>query len=218
VADQLAAVRKRFWHDLADGWHEVRRVRWLTAGFLGFALGNVGIGMYLVLGPLVAREHLGGAAAWGVILTAGAIGGVVGGLFAYRFRPQRPVAMAFGVWSLGIAPVLALVPPLPVVAIMGANALFSAAVILGNTLWETSMQREVRPDRLARVGSIDWMLSLCLMPAGQALAGPLTGPLGVRGTLLLAAALMCLPNLAVVAFVREVREVRRPEAPDAVPA
>ena len=218
VADRLAAARKRFLHDLADGWHEVRRVRWLTAGFLGFALGNVGIGMYLVLGPLVAREHLGGAAAWGVILTAGAIGGVVGGLFAYRFRPQRPVATAFGVWSLGIAPVLALVPPLPVVAIMGANALFSAAVILGNTLWETSMQREVRPDRLARVGSIDWMLSLCLMPAGQALAGPLTGQLGVRGTLLLAAALMCLPNLAVVAFVRDVREVRAPEAPDPVPA
>jgi MFS family permease len=218
VADRLAAARKRFLHDLADGWHEVRRVRWLTAGFLGFALGNVGIGMYLVLGPLVAREHLGGAAAWGVILTAGAIGGVVGGLFAYRFRPQRPVATAFGVWSLGIAPVLALIPPLPVVAIMGANALFSAAVILGNTLWETSMQREVRPDRLARVGSIDWMLSLCLMPAGQALAGPLTGQLGVRGTLLLAAALMCLPNLAVVAFVRDVREVRAPEAPDPVPA
>jgi len=218
VADQVAAAGKRFWHDLADGWHEVRRVRWLTAGFLGFALGNLGIGMYLVLGPLVAREHLGGAAAWGVILTAGAIGGVVGGLFAYRFRPQRPVAMAFGVWSLGIAPVLALIPPLPVVAIMGANALFSAAVIVGNTLWETSMQREVKPDRLARVGSIDWMLSLCLMPAGQALAGPLTGPLGVRGTLVLAAALMCLPNLAVVAFVREVREVRRPEAPDPVPA
>jgi MFS family permease len=218
VADRLAAVRKRFLHDLADGWREVRRVRWLTAGFLGFALGNVGIGMYLVLGPLVAREHLGGAAAWGVILTAGAIGGVVGGLFAYRFRPQRPVAMAFGVWSLGIAPVLALIPPLPLVAIMGANALFSAAVIVGNTLWETSMQREVRPDRLARVGSIDWMLSLCLMPAGQTLAGPLTGPLGVRGTLALAAALMFLPNLAVVAFVRDVREVRRPEAPDPVPA
>jgi len=210
VNDYVAAARKRFWHDLADGWREVRRVRWLTAGFLGFALGNVGIGMYFVLGPLVAREHLGGAAAWGLILTAGAIGGVVGGLLAYRFRPQRPVATAFGVWSVGAAPVLALVPPLPVVLIMAANGLFTASVIVGNTLWETSMQREVRPERLARVGSIDWMLSLCLMPAGQAAAGPLSELLGVRGTLFLAAALMCIPNLLVVALVREVREVRRP--------
>jgi MFS family permease len=217
VNDYVAAARKRFWHDLADGWREVRRVRWLTAGFLGFALGNVGIGMYFVLGPLVAREHLGGAAAWGLILTAGAIGGVVGGLLAYRFRPQRPVATAFGVWSLGIAPALALIPPLPVVAIMVANGLFTASVIVGNTLWETSLQREVQPERLARVGSIDWMLSLCLMPAGQALAGPISEALGVRGTLLLAGALMCVPNLLVVALVREVREVRRPEAPETAP-
>jgi MFS family permease len=218
VDDQFAAARKRFWHDLADGWHEVRRIRWLTAGFLGFALGNVGIGMYFVLGPLVAREHLGGAAAWGAILTAGAIGGVVGGLLAYRFRPKRPVATAFGVWSLGIAPTLALIPPLPVAAIMVANGLFTASVIVGNTLWETSLQREVRPERLARVGSIDWMLSLCLMPAGQALAGPISASVGVRGTLLLAGGLMCVPNLLVVAFVREVRQVRRPEAPDPAPA
>ena len=53
------------------------------------------------------------------------------------------------------------------------------------------------------------------MPAGQALAGPLSGPLGIRGTLLLAAALMSVPNLCVLAFVREVREVRRREAADA---
>jgi len=218
VEEQVRAVAQRFWRDLAEGWEEVRRVRWLTAGFLGFALGNVGIGMFFVLGPLVARQHLGGAGPWGLILTAGAIGGFVGGLFAYRFRPRHPVAVAFGIWSVGAAPVLALVPPLPVVVIMAANAVFTASVITGNTLWETAMQREVRPDRLARVGAIDWLLSLCLMPAGQALAGPVSAGLGVRGTLLVAAALMCVPNLLVVAFVREVRQVRRPETPSTAPA
>ena len=218
VADRLTAARKRFWHDLTDGWREVRRLRWLTAGFLGFALGNVGIGMYFVLGPLVAREHLGGAAAWGLILTAGAIGGVAGGLVAYRVRPERPVATAFAIWSVGAVPTLALVPPLPVVAIMAANGVFTASVIVGNTLWETSMQRAVRPERLARVGSIDWLLSLCLMPAGQALAGPLSTSIGVRGTLVIAAALMCVPNLLVIALVREVRQVRRPDAPEPAPA
>src|SRR5881392_2420388 len=80
---------QRFWHDVADGWREVRRHRWLTAGFLGFALGNVGIGLYLVLGPLGSRQHLGGAQAWGLILSAGAIGGVVGGLVGYRIRPRH---------------------------------------------------------------------------------------------------------------------------------
>ena len=35
-----------------------------------------------VLGPLVAEDELGGAAAWGAIVTAGGIGGAVGGVVA----------------------------------------------------------------------------------------------------------------------------------------
>jgi Transmembrane secretion effector len=200
---------QRFWRHLAEGWQEVRRHRSLTSGFLGFALANVGIGMYVVLGPLVAREHLGGAQAWGLILTSGAVGGVLGGFLVYRFRPRHPVAAAFAVWTVGVAPVLALVPPLPVAVIMATSAAFSVSLIVGNTLWETALQQEVRPDRLARVGSIDWLLSLCLMPAGQALAGPLSVALGVRATLVVAAALMTVPNLCVLAFVREVRQLQR---------
>jgi MFS family permease len=214
VEAHVRPAAQRFWHDVAEGWHEVRRMRWLTAGFLGFALGNVGIGLYLVLGPVVARAHLGGAPAWGLILTAGAVGGVVGGLVAYRVRPQHPVAAAFGIWAVGALPAFALVPPLPVGVIMVASAIFSGSVIIGNALWETAMQQEVRPDRLARVGSIDWLLSLCLMPAGQGLAGPIAGGLGVRGALLLAGALISVPNLCVLAFVRDVRLVRREEAPE----
>jgi MFS family permease len=209
VRHRVQPVAQRFLLDLADGWREVRRHRWLTAGFLGFALGNVGIGMYFVLGPLVAREHLGGAQAWGLILTAGAVGGVLGGMVAYTVRPRHPVAAAFAIWAFGAMPTLALVPPLPTAAIMVASAILSVSVLVGNTLWETALQQEVRPERLARVGSIDWLLSLCLMPAGQALAGPLTTPLGVRGTLLLAVGLMTVPNLCVLAFVREVRTLRR---------
>jgi MFS family permease len=204
---------QRFWHDLRDGWREVRRHRWLTGGFLGFALGNAGIGMYFVLGPLVAREDLGGAQAWGLILGAGAVGGVLGGLLAYRVRPRRPVATAFAVWCLGALPPLALVKPFPLAAIMVASGILSCSVLLGNALWETAMQQEIRPDRLARVVSFDLLLSLCLMPAGQALAGPLAATLGIRWTLILAGAFMCVPNVLVLAFVREVRRLRRREEP-----
>jgi MFS family permease len=214
VEAHLRPVAQRFWRDVAEGWHEVRRHRWLTAGFLGFALGNVGIGIYFVLGPVVSRNHLGGAQAWGLILTAGAVGGVLGGFVAYRIRPRHPVAAAFAIWATGSLLPFALVPPLPVEAIMVTSAILSGSILVGNTLWETAMQQEVRRDRLARVGSIDWLLSLCLMPAGQALAGPLSDAIGVRGTLVLAGALMIVPNLSVLAFVREVRSVRRVDAPE----
>jgi len=52
------------------------------------------------------------------------------------------------------------------------------------------------------------------MPAGQGLAGPVSEVLGVRATLVLAGALMLVPNLCVLAFVREVRQLRRREAAD----
>ena len=71
---------QRFWRDLAEGWREVRRHRWLTAGFLGYAVGNFGVGIYIVVGSLVAIHHLGGAPAWGLIVGSAACGGVLGGV------------------------------------------------------------------------------------------------------------------------------------------
>lgn len=209
VAAHVRPVRQRFWHDVADGWREVRRHRWLTAGFLGFALGNVGIGIYLVLGPFVADQRLRGSLGWSLIVMSISVGGVLGGLVAYRIKPDHPVATAFAIWSLGGVLPFALVRPFPLAAVMAAGVILGAAVLIGNALWETAMQQEVRPDRLARVASIDQLLSIGLMPAGQALAGAVAAGIGRPTTLLLAGTLMCVPNLVVVAFVPEVRSVRR---------
>jgi MFS family permease len=198
-----------FWRDLADGWREARRHRWLTAGFLGYAIGNFGVGLYVVVGSLVAIRHLGGAPAWGLISGSAAVGSVLGGFLSYRIRPRHPVAMAFAIWTLCSLPSFALVRPLPLTSVMAAAVIFGGSVLVGNVLFETAMQQEVRPDRLARVASIDLLLSYCLMPAGEVLAGPVSSAVGLGATLLLAGTLMCVPNLVVVAFVREVRAVRR---------
>jgi MFS family permease len=215
VAEHVRPARQRFWHEVADGWHEVRRHRWLTAGFLGFALGNVGIGIYLVLGPFVANEHLGGAFPWGLIILSIPVGGLLGGVVAYRMRPEHPVAAAFAIWSLCAVLPFALVRPFPVPVVMVAGAILGACILIGNALWETAIQQEVRPDRLARVASIDQLLSVGLMPVGSALAGVAAAGIGTPVTLLLAGTLMCVPNLVVVVFVREVRTVRRRDEPEA---
>lgn len=207
---------QRFWRDLADGWREVRRHRWLTAGFMGYAVGNVGVGVYIVVGSLVAMKHLGGAPAWGLISGSAAVGSVLGSFLAYRIRPRHPVAMAFAVWTLCALPPFALVRPLPLPSVMAAAVVFGGSILVGNVLFETAMQQEVRPDRLARVASIDLLFSYCLMPVGEVLAGPVSAAVGVDATLLLAGTLMCVPNLLVVAFVREVRSVRRRD--EAAPA
>ena len=209
VTPYAKPAAQRFWRDLAEGWQEVRRHNWLTAGFLGYAIGNFGVGIYIVIGSLVAIDHLGGAPAWGLIVGSAALGGVVGGFVAYRIRPSHPVAMAFAIWTLCALPPFALIRPFPLPVVMATALLFGGSILVGNTLFDTAMQQEVEPGRLARVASIDLLLSLCLMPAGQVLAGAISGAIGVEATLVLAGTLMCVPNFLVLVFVPEVRSVRR---------
>ena len=209
VTPYAKPAAQRFWRDLAEGWQEVRRHNWLTAGFLGYAIGNFGVGIYIVIGSLVAIDHLGGAPAWGLIVGSAALGGVLGGFVAYRIRPSHPVAMAFAIWTLCALPPFALIRPFPLPVVMATALLFGGSILVGNTLFDTAMQQEVEPGRLARVASIDLLLSLCLMPAGQVLAGAISGAIGVEATLVLAGTLMCVPNFLVLVFVPEVRSVRR---------
>jgi MFS family permease len=216
VAPYAQPAARRFWGDLADGWREVRRLRWLTSGFIGYAVGNFGVGLYIVVGSLVAIHHLGGAPAWGLIVGSAAFGGLLGGFVAYRICPSHPVAMAFAVWTLCALPPFALVKPFPLPVVMATAVLFGGSIFVGNTLLETAMQQEVAPGKLARVASIDLLLSLCLMPAGQALAGPISEAIGMETTLVLAGTLMCVPNFLVLVLVPEVRAVRRREEPAAV--
>jgi MFS family permease len=195
---QEAAPRQRFLADLLDGAREAWSRVWLRVGFLAAAVANVGIGILFVLGPLVAEDHLGGAAAWGLILTGGAIGGFLGSVLALRLRPERPVPFCLLAWSFGALPLLALVPPLPALVIAAGNAAFAGGIVYGNTIWETLQQREIPPQRLSRVNAFDWMFSLVFMPVGQALAGPLADAVGVETVLVSAALLIAVPCLAVL--------------------
>jgi MFS family permease len=213
VAVHVRPASSHFWRELREGWQEVRRHRWLRAGFFGLGLANVGVGMYIVLGSSVARDDLGGATPWGFILGAAAVGSVLGGLVSYRFKPQHPVAAAFGIWSLTALPGFFLIRPFPLSTVMAAAVVFGVANVIGNVLWQTAIQQEVRPGRLARVASFDVFLSLGLLPVGYAIAGPLSVAVGVQTALLLAGLLMCVPNLAVVTFVRDVRAVGRASTP-----
>jgi uncharacterized membrane protein len=61
------------------------------------------------------------------------------------------------------------------------------------------------------VDSLTWIASLVVFPVGLVLAGPLASAIGVRKTLLGAAALAALAISAVLS-VRDVRELRRVES------
>jgi MFS family permease len=205
---QALAVPQRFLADLADGWREVRSRRWLWGSFVVFALNNMTTATMFVLGPVVAAEELGGAKAWGLILTGGAVGGLVGGLGAYRFRPRRPLLAAYLVWMLPVLPLLALAAPAPLLVIAAANGAFILGIAFGNAIWATVIQAQIPEDRLSRVDAYDWMVSLLFSPLGSALAGPVAAGVGVGPTLVACAAISFTTHVVALVALPEVRSMR----------
>src|SRR5215203_3074288 len=80
-----------FLADLREGWAEFSSRTWLWASVVLFGIGNLALSSWIVLGPVIAEQDLGGAGAWATVLTVGGIGSVVGTLLAIRVRPARPL-------------------------------------------------------------------------------------------------------------------------------
>jgi hypothetical protein len=80
---------------------------------------------------------------------------------------------------------------------------------LFNVPWFTATQREVDPRLLARVSSVDFLLSYGLAPLGLALIAPAIATFGA-GPVLLGCALACLLAPAAAMLVPGTRTFSRP--------
>ena len=190
--------RTRMVHELREGWSEFASRTWLWTMVASFGLFQLTLfPALLVLGPTVAKAHLGGAGAWGLILAFQGAGSIAGGLLALRLHPRRPLVAA-SLLCLPIALVLALlgaVAPVPLLCVAGFIA--SAGLTSGDIIWFTTFQLEVPDHLMSRLSSFDWFGSVALNPLGFALVGPLSTVLGVSRTLYLAAGLNAFVSLAV---------------------
>lgn len=191
--------------DLRDGWREFVERPWAVAMVASFGLFQLTyFPALLVLGPLVAKQQLGGAAAWGTILAVESLGAVAGGLFALRLRFNRPlVASQLLVVPAGLL-LAALAVPLPLIGLAVVSFAVGIGFALGNTLWMTALQRNVPEHALSRISSFDWLGSVALNPIGYALIGPIAAAVGTSETLAIAAIL----NVAVCLSVTLVPSVR----------
>lgn len=175
------------------------------------AFGNMLFGAWKVLGPVVADRELGGAAVWGAIVATLGAGAVLGGLVALRIRPRRPMLVATGTTALFAAPLAPLAAGGPTVLIAAGALLAGLGLMLGNTVWESTLQRHVPRESLSRVSAYDWFGSLALDPIGLAIWGPIATLVGIGASLWLAFALLLASGAALLA----VPEIRRlPASPD----
>lgn len=193
-----------------DGVREVLARRWMVAGLVCDLAVNFALAILFVLPPAIVKAHYGGARDWGFLLTAGAIGGLVGSAVALRYKPGRPLLVTYLTAFVIPLQLLAYVRPLPLVVLLIGSALLFWQISLGNAFWATMEQQHVPPAALARVDSLLWLGSLIVYPIGLAAAGPIASSIGTRTTLILAATLAAMA-VAGALGVREVRELRRVE-------
>jgi predicted MFS family arabinose efflux permease len=208
------------WRELAEGWSEFSSRTWLWAVVASAAVGNtVWMGASLVLGPLVAKEYLGGAASWGIIMASQGAGLLAGGLLLLRFRPQRLLLVGMGAFSVAALPIffLASLRSTPVIA----AGYFIAGVSLEifSILWAMAMQQNVPQEKLSRVSAYDALGSIVFVPLGLSLAGPVADAVGLTNALWGAGLLGTAATVSALG-VRDVRELRRrdDEVPAAEPA
>lgn len=177
-----------FLADLHDGWREFIARTWVWLIVLGASLGNMFTAIFGVLGAVVAKEHLGGAKGWTVILIGLALGSLAGGFLSLRVHFRRPLYAGSALTAFLAVPTALLALHVPAVVVACGTFLAGTGNMVFNSLWETALQRHVAPAALSRVSAYDWFGSLAFQPLGLAIAGPLAAGLGTSTTLWAASA------------------------------
>jgi hypothetical protein len=167
---------------------------------------------FYVLGAAIADDSMGGAAAWGIILTAAGAGQVAGGLLALAWRPRRPLLAATLLIAAWAVPLLLLAYGASVATIAVGAAMGGATLALFGALWNTTLQSQVPSHQLSRVSSYDWLGSLAVLPLGFALAGFAQHVVGAEMSLMVAAAIV-LAATALVVRLPSIRGLRSVEPP-----
>jgi MFS family permease len=189
-------------HDLREGVSYTVRTPWLLWTLLWACISVLFlIGPIEVLVPFVVRDQLGGdARMFGFLLAIMGVGGAAASLATASFLlPRRYLTVMMVSWGAGSLPIAAIGIMDSFWSVATALFVFGATGGVGMVIWGTLLQRRVPPHLLGRVSSLDFFVSLALMPVFMALAGPAAEVLPVW-LIFLVAGTVC-PAMAVVAMV-----------------
>jgi MFS family permease len=177
---------------LKEGLWFVRRRVWLWGTLLSAAITYlVFLGPAEVLLPFVVKNDLhGSAGTLGLVLAAGGVGAVGGAAFmGYRGHPRRDVTVMYLTWTVATFAIAGYGIATAAWQLMAACLVFNALEAAGTIVWATIKQRHVPASMLGRVSSLDWLISIGLLPISFALTAPVAGVIGARATLIAAALL-----------------------------
>ncbi len=193
--------------DLREGWQVFRSITWVWVGSVTLALLNfLQAGVWGVLGPLLAEETFG-AAAWGLVLSASAVGFLVSSIVMYRVTFTHLLGIGHLCLALQAVPLVLLGVDVGVPVLVAGAFLSGAGTGVYGIAYETSVHEHVPNDRLSRVASIDALGALVPVPLGQLAVIPMAAALGGAQVAVLWGIAYAVVALAVLA-VRPIRTLR----------
>lgn len=188
--------------DMREGFVYMARTPWLLATLLFASLMILAImGPMEVLIPFLLKDRLGGGAGdHAFVVGAFGVGGAIGSLVMGSFRmPRRYLTFMNLTWGVACLPFIVIGVASQVWVVVVCGFLIGVGFSAPMVIWGTLLQRRVPPELLGRVASLDFFVSVSLMPVSMALAGPLSQAIGLSNTFLIAGIVPLV--VAVVATV-----------------
>jgi MFS family permease len=211
-ADSARSERVSVWAEVREGFAEVRSRSWVWATLAAFCAALfTGLAPWFVLGPIVARAQYGQIGVYGYVSAVLGIGTIAGSLLGIGWRPRYPMRAAMLAILLWPIAAVLYAAGFTLLLVLPAMLIGGAGIALFDVWWLTALAERIPPDKLSRVSSYDWMVSLALLPLGYVLAGPLANALGAVDVLLGGSALAGLA-LALGLLPRQTRMLRRTSA------
>ena len=175
--------------EVRAGLRFVRANTWLWGTLISAAVAYLlFLGPVEVLLPYVVKYGLHGTASdLGLVFAAGGLGSIGTAILMSRLgQPRRTITVIYATWTVATVAVAGYGLAHAAWQLMAASFAFNAFETAGTVVWMTLKQREVPASMLGRVSSLDWLISIGLLPLSFALTGPAAALVGARTTLVIA--------------------------------
>ena len=185
--------------DVGEGLRFVSAHTWLWGTLAAAAVALLAFwGPMEVLVPYVVKNDLGGGADdLGLVFAAGGLGSVLAALAVAQLGvPRQRVTFMYLAWTGATAALVGFGLAERLWHAMAASFVSGALSTAGLVVWGTLMQTLVPGRLLGRVQSVDWLVSIGLVPVSFAATGPLAEAVGADATLVWAGVLSALATLA----------------------
>lgn len=166
--------------DLREGIAFTLKTRWLFWTLAFACLETLIImGPIEVLIPFIVKDSFeNGEQTFGLLLAAYGLGGAIGSLAVSSWRlPRRYLTVMIVVWGIGTIPLILLGYTTSFWVMAAALFVVGLTGGAGMVIWGTLLQRRVPHSMLGRVASLDFFISIALMPLSIALVGPISAVL-----------------------------------------